>query len=115
MNKKMRVMVSMLAFALCVCGLSNANAAGEENWKLGMQAYSFNRFTFFEAVDKNKALEMKYIEAYPGQTLSKEKLDEKMDHKLSSADRKLALQKLRDSGVKLMNYGVGGLPNTQAE
>ena len=63
MNKKMKVMVGMLAFALCVCSLSKANAAGKENWKLGMQAYSFKEFTFFEAVEKNAALEMKYIEA----------------------------------------------------
>ena len=61
MNKKMKVMVGMLAFVLCVCCLPKANASGEENWKLGMQAYSFNRFTFYEAVEKNAALEMKYI------------------------------------------------------
>ncbi len=115
MNKKMKVMVGMLAFALCVCGLPEANAAGQENWKLGMQAYSFKEFTFFEAVDKNKALEMKYIEAYPGQKLSKEKSDVKVGHNMSSADRKLMLQKLRESGVKLMNYGVVGLPNNEAE
>jgi len=108
-------MVGILAFALCICCLSKANAAGEENWKLGMQAYSFNRFTFFEAVDKTKALEMKYIEAYPGQTLSKEKPDVKTDHNMSSADRKLMLRKLSESGVKLMNYGVVGLPNNEAE
>ena len=115
MNKKMGLMVGMLAFALCICCLSKAKAAGEEDWKLGMQAYSFNRFTFFEAVDKNKALEMKYIEAYPGQKLSKEKPDVKMDHNMSSADRKLTLRKLRESGIKLMNYGVVGLSNNEAE
>jgi len=115
MNKKMRVMVGMLVFALCFCGLQKASAVGKEDWKLGMQAYSFNRFTFFEAVDKNKALEMKYIECYPGQTLSKEKPGVKVDHNMSSADRKLMLQKLSDSGVKLMNYGVVGLPNNEAE
>ena len=115
MNKKMKVTVGILAVALCVCGLSKANAAGEENWKLGMQAYSFNRFTFYEAVDKTKALEMKYIEVYPGQTLSKEKPDVKTDHNMSSEDKKLMLQKLRDAGVKLTNYGVVGLSNNEAE
>jgi sugar phosphate isomerase/epimerase len=95
--------------------LPKASAADKENWKLGMQAYSFKEFTFFEAVGKNKALEMKYIEAYPGQTLSKEEPDVKTDHNMSSADRKLMLQKLREAGVKLMNYGVVGLPNNEAE
>jgi len=116
MNRKMKVTVGMLAFAFCICWLPKAAKADSwKDWKLGMQAYSFNRFTFFEAVDKTKALEMKYIEAYPGQTLSKEKPDVKTDHNMSAADRKLMLQKLRDSGVKLMNYGVVGLPNNEAE
>jgi sugar phosphate isomerase/epimerase len=111
----MKLTIGVAAFALCVCWVSKANAAGKEDWKLGMQAYSFNRFTFFEAVDKTKALEMKYIEAYPGQALSKEKPEVKTDHNMSSADKKLMLQKLRESGVKLMNYGVVGLPNNEAE
>ena len=115
MYKKMKVMVGMLAFALCVCVLPKANAAGEENWKLGMQAYSFKEFTFFEAVDKTKALEMKYIEVYPGQTLSKEKPDVKTDHNMSSEAKELMLQKLRETGVKLTNYGVVALTNNEAE
>jgi sugar phosphate isomerase/epimerase len=115
MSKKMKVMVGMLAFALCVCCLSKANAADKENWKLGMQAYSFKEFSFYEAVDKTKALEMKYIEAYPGQTLSKDKPDVKTDPNMSSADKKLTLQKLRKADVKLMNYGVVDLPNNEAE
>ena len=112
----MKVMVGMLVFAICVCCLPKAAMADSfKDFKLGMQAYSFNRFTFFEAIDKNAALEMKYIEAYPGQRLSKEKPDVRMDHNMSSADRKLVLKKLQDSGVKLMNYDVVGLPNNEAE
>ncbi|MEK7993164.1 MAG: sugar phosphate isomerase/epimerase, partial [Planctomycetota bacterium] len=61
MNTRTKRTVAVLALALCVCCLSRV-AEAEENWKLGMQAYSFNRFTFYEAVDKTKALEMKYIE-----------------------------------------------------
>jgi sugar phosphate isomerase/epimerase len=84
-------------------------------WNLGMQAYSFNRFTFFEAVDKTKALGMRYIEVYPGQQMSKEKPDVKTDHNMSSRDKVEMLQKLREAGVKLTNYGVVGLPNNEAE
>ncbi|UCG59100.1 MAG: DUF1080 domain-containing protein, partial [Phycisphaerales bacterium] len=89
--------------------------AGEENWKLGMQAYSFNRFSFFEAVDKTKALGMGYIEAYPGQRLSKEEPDAKFDHNMSSALMKDVKIKLQDAGVKLVNYGVVALPNDEQE
>ncbi len=115
MNRKVKLSIGLLAFVLCVCCLPKASSAAGENWKLGMQAYSFKEFTFFEAVDKNKALGMRYIECYPGQRLSKEKPDVKTDHNMSSADRKLMLQKLREASVRLMNYGVVGLPNDKAE
>jgi len=112
----MKVKIGILTAVLCICCLTNVTFADSyKDWQLGMQAYSFNRFTFFEAVDKTKALEMKYIEVYPGQTLSKDKPDVKTDHNMSAADRKLMLQKLSDSGVKLMNYGVVPLPNDEAE
>jgi len=115
MDKRMKRTVGVLAFALCICCLPKADAATEENWRLGMQAYSFKEFTFFEAVDKTKALYMGYIEVYPGQTLSKEKPDVKTNHDMSSEDKKLMLQKLRQVGVKLTNYGVVPLPNDEAK
>ncbi len=100
---------------LCLCAVGSGSARAEENWRLGMQAYSFNRFTFFEAVDKTKALEMKYIEAYPGQKLSAEYGDAKLDHNMSAEAKAAAKKKLQDAGVKLVNYGVVGLPNDEAE
>ena len=41
-----------------------------DGWRLGTQAYSFNRYTFFEAIEKTASLGLDWIEAYPGQTLS---------------------------------------------
>jgi len=114
MKRQSKLNIVVLTLLLCISVLPKDNAfASEENWKLGMQAYSFNRFTFFEAVDKTKALGMRYIEAYPGQRLSKEKPNVRTDHNMSSEDKKLMLQKLRESGVKLMNYGVVSLPNNE--
>jgi sugar phosphate isomerase/epimerase len=108
--------VAVLAFALCLCCLPRtAKADSWKDWKLGMQAYSFNRFTFYEAVDKTRALGMRYIEVYPGQKLSAQKPDVKTDHNMSSQDKKLMLAKLADAGVTLTNYGVVGLPNNEAE
>ena len=51
-------------------------------WRLGTQAYTFRKFTFFEAVDKAASLGLKYIEAYPGQRISSDSED-KMSHTLS--------------------------------
>jgi sugar phosphate isomerase/epimerase len=83
-------------------------------WRLGCQAYSFNRFTFFDAVDKTASVGLKYIEAYPGQRLSKDN-SAAIGENLSADDRKIVKKKLADSGVKLVNYGVCGLSKNEAE
>ncbi len=85
-------------------------------WQLGCQAYSFNKFTFFEAVDKTASLGLKWIEAYPGQRLSKDLPETvKFDHDMLDQYQKEALNKLKSAGVTLVNYGVVGLPNKEAE
>ena len=42
-------------------------------WKQSVQAYSFNKFTFYESIDKAEEIGLKYIEAYPWQKLSKDR------------------------------------------
>ena len=86
-------------------GAPNAEKLG---WRLGCQAYSFNHFTFFEAVDKNASLGLRYIEAYPGQKLSAEKPDVKIEESMSAEDRATVKKKLADSNVKLVCFGVTG-------
>jgi sugar phosphate isomerase/epimerase len=78
-------------------------------WRLGCQAYSFNHYTFYEAIDKVASLGLHYIEAYPGQSLSPDKKDAKIGEGLSAADRQEVKKRLADSGVKLVNFGVTGL------
>ncbi len=84
-------------------------------WHLAIQAWSFNRYTFFEAIDKTASLGLHYIEAYPGQRLSKEKPEIRFDHNASAEVKKEVKQKLSDAGVRLINYGVVDLPNNEAE
>jgi len=93
-------------------GTPNAEALG---WNVGCQAYSFNRFSFYEAIDKTASMGLYYIEAYPGQTLSKEKPDVKFDHNMDPALYPEVLAKLKDANVKLVNYGVVGLGEDEAE
>jgi sugar phosphate isomerase/epimerase len=93
-------------------GAPDAEALG---WRLGCQAYSFNRFTLFEAIDKNASMGLKVIELYPGQTLSPEKPEARFDHNMSAELQQEVLAKLKASNVKAVNYGVVGLPNDEAE
>lgn len=86
-------------------------------WAIGCQAYTFNRFTAFEAIEKTAAAGAKVIEFFPGQRLSKEDGDLKVDHASPQVDTVIAkLQaKLKQHGVKAVNYGVVGIPNNEAE
>jgi sugar phosphate isomerase/epimerase len=86
---------------------AGAPHAEKLGWRLGCQAWSFNRYTFFEAIDKTAGLGLHYIEAYPGQKVSPEIGG--FNEGLSAADRKTIKQKLKDSGVTLVNFGVTGI------
>jgi len=83
-----------------------------DGWHLGVQAWSFNRFTFFEAVDKSASLGLDWIEAYPGQRLFKDS-DEMLIHTMSAETKEKVLEKLKDSGIRLVNYGVVELSNNE--
>ena len=74
----MRTTCTPIGLVACIVfgGFAVESAQAEaDTWKLGVQAYSFNRFTFFEAIDKVQSLGLHYIEAYPGQKLSQQKQD----------------------------------------
>jgi sugar phosphate isomerase/epimerase len=87
-----------------------------DGWRIGIQAWTFNRFTLYEAIDKTASLGLDWIEAYPhGQKLSKEKPDIIFGHEMPLEIRYEVKQKLADAGVTLINYGVVGLPNDEAE
>jgi sugar phosphate isomerase/epimerase len=94
-----------------VKGAPNAEKLG---WRLGCQAYTFNQFTFYQAVDKTASLGLHYIEAYPGQKLSAEKPDVKFGDAMSAEVRAEVKQKLKDAGVTLVCYGVVGLAADEA-
>ena len=51
-NKFMPLLVVILCLFGAVYTASAQNPETKLGWKLGAQAYTFNRFTFFEAIDK---------------------------------------------------------------
>jgi len=122
-----RIPVSLICLgwsALALLGTSRSLAEQKipdefkvNGWAIGCQAYTFNRFTAFEAIEKTAQAGGKVIEFYPGQRLSKEDGDLKVDHASPQVDTVIAkLQaKLKQHGVKAVNYGVVGIPNNEAE
>jgi hypothetical protein len=70
MKKVFICFAAVLFFGSCGSSSKLTNTRHPEfalGWKLGAQAYTFNRYTFFEAIDKIKASDLNYVEAYPGQ------------------------------------------------
>jgi sugar phosphate isomerase/epimerase len=88
---------------------------GGANWRLAIQAWTFNRFTFYEAVDKMNEAGVDWIEAFPGQKLSADKPDVKMDYTMPVELRAEILKKLAGMGMHLVNYGVVDLPNDEKQ
>ena len=81
---------------------------------LGCQAWTFKEFSVLEAIDKTAAAGGKVIEFYPGQKFSPEKPDLKFDH--NATDEMIAAVKarLKERGIRAVNYGVVAIPNDEA-
>ncbi|MBI5772993.1 MAG: sugar phosphate isomerase/epimerase [Verrucomicrobia bacterium] len=75
---------------------------------VGCQAYSFNRFTLFEAIEKTDSAGGKTIEFFPRQKLSKEKPDVTFNHDASDEVIAEVQAKLEKHKIRAVNYGVVG-------
>ena len=91
---------------LCGSALRAEEKASEKlGWRLAIQCWTFNRFTFYETVDKAKTLGIKYLEMYPGQKL---KADSNLKTDPGLPDDAIAeiKKKCEEAGVKVVNFGV---------
>ncbi len=93
---------------------TGAPDAEKLGWRLATQAYTFRGGTFFEAVDKTAAIGVKYIEAYPGQKVSKD-INDKMGPGMKKETVEAVKAKLKEKGVTLVNFGVTSIPGNEAE
>ena len=75
---------------------------------IGCQAYSFNRYTVFEAIEKTAETGGKVIEFFPGQKLSKEEPSVTWNHSASEEVIAKVQAKLKQHSIKAVNYGVVG-------
>lgn len=84
---------------------SNYTAPEKLGWRLGSQAYTFKEFTFAEALDKLKSIDLKYVEAYPGQKIGGD-IEGNIHHSMDANTRAKVKQLLDEKGIKLVCYGV---------
>ncbi|HOW65389.1 MAG TPA: sugar phosphate isomerase/epimerase [Candidatus Paceibacterota bacterium] len=81
---------------------------------IGCQAYTFNRFTFFEAIEKSAAAGGKIIELPTGHKLSLEEPNVSFDHNASDAVLEKVKAKLAQHHLRAVNYGVIAIPKDEA-
>lgn len=82
-------------------------------WRLGAQCWTFRDRSVYETIETVKALQLRYIEMFPGQKLSASE-PTKFDHNSPPEQRALIKQKLKDEGIIAMNYGVVDIPQDEA-
>jgi sugar phosphate isomerase/epimerase len=81
---------------------------------IGCQAYTFHKFTLFEAIEKTAAAGGKIIELFPGQKLSTNS-DVKVDHNASAELIDEIKAKLKEHNIRAVNYGVVRLSTNEQE
>ncbi len=114
----MKKMMFMLLGLICLVTLSELlnGQAAEENYgevriikfPLAMQCWTYRKYTFYEAIDKTKALGIKYLQAYPGQVLAPDQKNVFFDHKLNDDQIRSVKEKLAAAGLEVTSYGVVG-------
>ena len=105
--------VPMSAEEMKAAGEHATQSAEKLGWRLGCQAWTFNKRSMFDTIDQVNALGLHYLEAFPGQMVDKDK-NVKMGPGLSAEDKEAIKKKLADSHVKLVSFGVTGIPADEA-
>lgn len=80
--------------------------AEKQGWRLGMQSYSFHKFTLTEALDKTQELGLKYIEVFPGHKLGGKWGDQVFGTQLDTKTRKEIKDLAASKGIKIVGTGV---------
>ena len=119
----MLVLMALTGLALVFASARPPGAAAEDDLRqvrikkfpVAMQCWTYRRYSFFEAVEKAKALGIKYLQAYSGQPLSAQVKGAGFSHLMTDAQIDLVRKKLGEAGVEVIGYGVVDIGRTEPE
>ncbi len=116
----------MLALTRCNTADSNKTSSADstsamsadtfnvtDNWKLGVQMWTFRMFTFAQALDKVDSTGIKYIEAFWGQPLG-DGLTDSFGIRMSDASKAKIKDLMQQKGIQMVAMGVI-VPQTREE
>src|SRR4051812_20065709 len=117
MKKPTLLAIALFAAVAALPSLQAENKIPDEyktgGFFIGCQAYTFNHYTVFEAIEKTAATGGRVIEFYPGQKLSKEEPQVSWDHNASAETIQKVKDKLAAHKIKAVNYGVVQIPKEE--
>lgn len=100
-----KILASFILFLFLFDATYGQSKAEKLGWKLGVQAWTFRKFSFAEALDKIKLLNLHYVEGYPGQKIGSG-IEGGLDFTMNLKTRKQVLHLLHEKGIKMVSYGV---------
>jgi sugar phosphate isomerase/epimerase len=115
--KKLLSALALTAVALLPTAKADSplpDALKVSGFAVGCQAYTFNRFSVFEAIEKTASTGAKVIEFFPGQKLSAAEPNVKFSHDSPPEVWDKVKAKLKEAGITPVAYGVVGLSKDEA-
>ena len=91
------------------------DSAKINGFAIGVQSWTFNRFTVFEALEKTKATGAKVIELFPDQKLSPAEKNVKFNHDAPKEVWEKVAAKAKELGITPVAYGVVGFSKKEEE
>jgi type 1 glutamine amidotransferase/sugar phosphate isomerase/epimerase len=82
-------------------------------WRLGIEAYTFHKFTFFETIEKTAQLGLPYIGGLSFQKVSQD-IPKNFEPQLSDDELRQIRLKLESAGVRLLTFYIQDIPNDEA-
>jgi len=82
-------------------------------WRLGVEAYTFHKYTLFEAIDRTARLGLPYMGGMSFQKVSKD-IPRNFDPQLSDDELKQIRLKLDAAGIRLLTYYYHDIPGDAA-
>ena len=82
-------------------------------WRLGIEAYTFHKYTFFEAIEKTAQLGLPYMGGLSFQQVSAE-IPKNFDPQLTDEELQQVRLKLDSAGVRLLTYYIQDIPGDEA-
>lgn len=91
-------------------GAPNAEKLG---WRVACCAYTFNQFTFYEALERTASLGVKLVEGFSWQPLSKERANVQTNEAMPAPLVKEVKTRLAEGGLKLVGCYMAEMPNKE--